>query len=153
MAQSTAGIKLYYGTSTVTNDVAAIPTEWTEIPDITSIPALGAPPAKLETTTLAQTEQKTYINGLMDLGGSFEFGANMTPALVAAVTAAAATPATGTVRGFSVLFPAPLDLRYWWTGEVLAVAPGESSVDAVATTTLYISQSTALTEVDGGAVS
>ena len=85
MAQSTAGIKLYYGTSIVTNDVPAIPTEWTELPDITSIPALGAPPAKLETTTLAQTEQKTYINGLMDLGGSFEFGANMTPALVAAV--------------------------------------------------------------------
>lgn len=147
MAQSTAGIRLYYGTSTVTNDVPAIPTEWTEIPDITSTPALNSAPAKLETTTLAETVQKTYINGLIDLGGSFEFSANMTPSLIAAVDLAAVDPGDGYARAFSIVFPAPLSTRYWWTGEVLPVAPGENSVDAVATTTLYISQETAIQDV------
>lgn len=147
MAQSTAGIKLYYGSSTVTNNVAAIPTSWTEIPDITGVPAMNSTPAKLDSTTLAETTQKTYINGLMDLGGSFEFPANMTPALVAAVAICSADPSAGTVWGFSVVYPAPLSTRYWWTGEVQAVRPGEASVDAVASTTVYISQSTALAEV------
>ena len=153
MAQSTAGIKVYYGTSLVTNGVPAIPATWTEIPDITSVPAMSASPEKLETTTLAETIQKTYINGLQDLGGAFEFGANMTPELVAAVNLAAADPGAGNARAFKVSFPAPLELGYWWTGEVMPVKPGESSVNAVATTTVYISQSTALTEVDESAVS
>jgi hypothetical protein len=148
MAQSTAGIKLYYGTSTVTDSVPAIPSSWTEIPDIVSTPALNAAPAKLDSTTLAETEQKTYIKGLMDLGGSFEFTANMTPALIAAAALAAVDPGTGYARGFSIVFPAPLSKRYWWTGELSTVAPGESSVDAVAQTTLYISQETAIAPVD-----
>ena len=153
MAQSTAGIKLYYGTSTVTNNVPAVPSTWVEIPDIVSTPALNSSPAKLETTTLSELVQKTYINGLMDLGGSFEFGANMTPALVAAVDAAAAAPSTGTARAFKISFPEPLEIGYWWTGDIEPVAPGEASVDAVATTTVYISQSTALTKIDESGVS
>ena len=147
MAQSTAGIKLYYGESTVTNNVPAIPASWDELPDIVSTPALNAAPAKLDSTTLAETVQKTYINGLMDLGGSFEFTANMTPALVAAAALAAAAVGTGKARAFSIVFPAPLSKRYWWVGELSTVAPGESAVDAVAQTTLYISQETAITEV------
>lgn len=148
MAQSTAGIKVYYGTSTVTNNVPAIPSSWTEIPDIISTPALNATPAQLDSTTLAETVQKTYIAGLQDLGGSFEFGANMTAALISAVNAAAEAPSAGTARAFKISFPAPLSKGYWWTGEVQPVAPGEASVDAVATTTVYISQETALAEVD-----
>jgi hypothetical protein len=153
MAQSTAGIKVYYGESTVTDGVPVIPSSWTEIPDITSTPAMNAAPAKIDTTTLAELRQKTYINGLMDLGGSFEFKANMTPELVEAANAAAADAATGKARAFSIVFPAPLSKRYWWTGEVLPVAPGEAAVDAAATTTLYISQATALIEVDEDEVS
>lgn len=147
MAQSTAGIKLYYGESTVTLGVPAIPSSWDEIPDIVSTPDLSAAPAKLDSTTLAQTVQKTYINGLQDLGGSFEFEANMTPELVAAVALAAVDPGTGKARAFSIVFPAPLSKRYWWTGEIKPVAPGAASVDAVAATKLYISQETAIAEV------
>lgn len=147
MAQTTAGIKLYYGESTVTSGVPAIPTEWTEIPDITGVPAMASSPESIETTTLAETQYKTYISGLQDLGGSFEFPANMTPELVTAVTAAAGDPGTGKARAFSVVFPAPLSIRYWWTGKVDKVAPGEASVNGVVTTTVYISQETALQEV------
>ena len=147
MAQSTAGIRLYYGESTVTSGVPAIPTAWTEIPDITGTPALHAAPAMLETTTLAETQYKTYISGLQDLGGAFEFPANMTPELIAAVATAAVAPGTGKARAFSIVFPAPVSKRYWWTGEIEPVKPGEASVDAVATTTVYISQGTPLQEV------
>ena len=148
MAQSTAGIKLYYGTSVS----GAIPTTWTEIPDIISTPALSAAPAQLETTTLSERVQKTYIQGLQDLGGSFEFNANMTPGLVTAVDTAAVPPETG-ARAFKISFPAPLEIGYWWAGDVQPVAPGEASVDSVATTTLYVSQATALTKVDESGVS
>lgn len=147
MAQSTAGIKVYYGESTVTDNVPAIPSTWTEIPDIISTPALNATPAQLDSTTLAETVQKTYIAGLQDLGGSFEFSANMTPALVSAVDTAAVAPGTGKARAFKISFPAPLSVGYWWTGSVEPVRPGEASVDAVATTTVYISQETALAKV------
>lgn len=153
MAQSTAGIKLYYGSAVVTLGVAAVPASWVEIPNITSTPAMSATPAKLETTDLSELVQKTYINGLQDLGGSFEFAANMTPELVDAINICSAAPSAGTVWGFKISYPAPLSVGYWWTGEVLPVAPGEASVDSVATTTVYISQSTALTEVDESAVS
>ena len=147
MAQSTAGIKLYYGESTVTNGVPAMPAAWTEIPDITGVPAMSASPEKLETTSLAELQYKTYITGLQDLGGSFEFPANMTPELVAAVALAAVDPGTNKARAFSVVFPAPLSTRYWWTGEVDPVAPGEASVNAVTTTTVYVSQATGLQAV------
>lgn len=147
MAQSTAGIRLYYGDATVSGSNITIPSTWTEIPDITGTPAMASAPATLETTTLAQTVQKTYINGLMDLGGTFEFNANLTPALIAAVDLAAADPGTGKTRAFSLVFPAPLSTRYWWTGKVLPVAPDAASVDAVAAAILYISQETAVQDV------
>ena len=153
MAQTTAGIKLYYGTSTVTDDVPALPASWSEIPDITTTPALNATPAQIDSTTLAQEVQKTYEAGLIDLGGSFEFGANMTTALVTAVDLAVVDPGDGYARAFSIVFPDPLGTRWWWTGEILEVAPGEAAVDGIASTTLYISQATALADVDDDAVS
>ena len=153
MAQSTAGITLSYGESTVTNNVATVPATWTDIPDITGTPSMNASPAKLDSTTLAAVKYKTYISGLMDVGGSLEFPANMTPALVDAVDLAAAVPATGKVRAFKLSFPAPLSIAYWWTGEVLPVAPGEASVDAVATTTVYVSQESEPIKIDAAAVS
>jgi len=143
MAQSTAGIKLYYGASIN----HAEPLSWTEIPDITGVPAMSSAPNKLETTTLSATTMKTYINGLQDLGGSFEFPANMTPELVSAVDTAAAAPGSG-ARAFKVSYPAPLSTGYWWEGEIQAVRPGEAGVDAVATTTLYISQETEIADID-----
>lgn len=151
--QSTAGIKLFYGTSTVTDGVPAVPSSWTAIPDITGTPALGSEPNQLETTTLAETVQKTYIAGLQDLGGSFAFPANFTAELIDAVDAAAVDPGTGYARAFLIDFPAPLNVGYWWTGETQAVAPGEMGVDQVVTTTVYVSQATALTKIDSSAIS
>lgn len=150
MAQSTAGIKLYYGTST---DGSTVPASWTEIPDITGVPSMGAPPAKLDSTDLSATEYKTYINGLIDLGGALEFPANLTPELMTAVDTAAVVPSSPAARAFKVSFPSPVSTGYWWFGEIETVKPGESGVDAVLTTTLYISQESGLTKVDESEVS
>ena len=134
MAQNTAGVKLVYGTATIENGVVTPPTERTHIPGLTSFPAMGAAPSVLDATTTDDLKYKTGIPGLIDLGGVLEFTANHTPELVAAVEAAM------DANYFAIEFPEPLSERYWWLGEIQPIAPGEVGVDAVVTTTLYISQ-------------
>jgi hypothetical protein len=81
IAISSLGVKVYY---TVAADTAA-PTsanDFIEIPEVKSIPSLSPAPDTLETTPLANTEYKTYINGLKDLGGALEFTVNLTQDLL-----------------------------------------------------------------------
>lgn len=154
MAQSTAGIKLYANEATVTEGSPVYPTDgWDAIPDITGIPAMNATPNQLQTTTLDELVQHTYIAGLQDLGGSFEFSANLTPGLIDAVDEYTGDPAPGKVWAFKLSFPAPLSISYWWTGSIQPVRPGEGGVDAVATTTVYISQETSIKVVEEESVS
>lgn len=141
MAQNTAGVKLVYGAATIAGETITPPASWSPIPGITSFPALSAKPESLDTTTTDELEFKTYIAGLKDLGGMLEFGANMTPALETAVTTAQGT----TINCFAVEYPAPLSERYWWIGHIEPVAPGEAGVNAVLTTTLYVSQESEFT--------
>lgn len=144
MAQTTLGIRVYYGEATVTNGVPAIPATWTEIPEITSIPAMSSAPEKIDVTPISETVMKVYKSGLMDLGGSLEFKANHTPELESVVTAAAAAPAAGKARAFSIVYPAPLSQRQWWTGQVQKIKPGEAGVNGALTTSIYISTETAV---------
>lgn len=138
MAQSTAGIKLYYGTMTGT-DFNTAPTDWTEIPDVTSIPALGGEPNMLDVTVLSETEQKHYIAGLKDGGGSMQYSVLMTPAMLTATDAAAALKGK---CAFKIEFPAPLNCYYWYKGDALPVMPGEAEVDGVLSSTFYTSVET-----------
>lgn len=148
MAQSTAGIKLFAAEATVTSGSPVYPTTgWKQIPDITGIPAMNSTPNQLQTTTLDELVQHTYIAGLQDLGGSFEFSANLTPELIEAVEEFTGDPPAGKVWAFKLSFPAPLSVSYWWTGSIQPIRPGEGGVDAVATTTVYISQETAIADV------
>lgn len=81
IAISSLGVKVYY---TVAADIAA-PTsanDFIEIPEVKSIPSLSPAPDTLETTPLANTEYKTYINGLKDLGGALGFTVNLTQDLI-----------------------------------------------------------------------
>lgn len=75
IALSTAGVVVSYG---VEATAGSKPTSWTTIPDIKEVPEMNPEPETLETTTLAETEYKTYIAGLKDLGGSLAFVANFT---------------------------------------------------------------------------
>lgn len=73
---STAGIKIGYAVETAAGTRPT--TGYTVIPSIKSIPSLNPAPDTLETTDLSQTEYKTYIDGLKDLGGALTFTANLT---------------------------------------------------------------------------
>lgn len=79
---STAGIHLYYA---VEESAGVRPTDkasYTDLVGVKSIPSLNPSPDTLETTTLNETEWKTYIDGLKDLGGALEFTFNLTQDLV-----------------------------------------------------------------------
>ena len=56
-------------------------TGFKKLPGIKEIPEMNPSPETLETTSLDNTEYKTYIDGLKDLGGSLAFVANFTQEL------------------------------------------------------------------------
>lgn len=145
-AQSSAGIKVYYGDATVgTGGVITAPTTWTEIPDITSLPALQGDPNMLDTTTLAETDSKTYTFGLDDNGGLLNYNIWFTSEAITAAAAAATAPTSGKRRAFKISFPAPLSKDYWYCGMAKPLLPGETEVDGVVATVLHTSMETAPT--------
>lgn len=89
IALSSLGVRVYYGVIDETKindkentvDISEVD-PFIEIPEVKSIPSLSPAPDTLETTPLANTEYKTYINGLKDLGGALEFTANLTQELI-----------------------------------------------------------------------
>ena len=73
---STAGMYLAY---CVESTAGSRPTSgYTTIPEVKSIPSFNPSPEGIESTTLSETEYKTYVKGLKDLGQALEFNANMT---------------------------------------------------------------------------
>lgn len=157
MAQSSAGIKLYYtDDATISNTgVVSLPSSgitWSEIPDVTSIPALGGEPNMLDCTVLSETVQKRYIPGLKDPGGSLGYAVLMTPAMLTATNAAVSAfegLESGKAMAFAVQFPAPLNRYYWYSGQPVAVSPGETEIDGVLSSTFYTSVGSTITEVTG----
>ena len=104
---STAGITLNYAVESAAD---SRPVEgYTKVPEIKSIPEMNPEPETLETTTLEETEYKTYIDGLKDLGGALSFTANLTKDLVTAweaVVQAAKTAAdSGKATWWCILIP------------------------------------------------
>lgn len=70
MAILSKGIKLSYGTPV---DGGSGSVSYTDLTNLTEIPALGGTPEKVDTTTLADAN-KHYINGIKDYGDlSFKF--------------------------------------------------------------------------------
>ena len=79
---STAGIHLYYAVEATKGTRPTTKSDYTDLVGIKSIPSMNPAPETLETTDLNQTEYKTYIDGLKDLGGALEFTFNLTQDLV-----------------------------------------------------------------------
>ena len=79
---STAGIHLYYAVEATAGTRPTSKSDYTDLVGVKSIPSMNPAPETLETTDLNQTEYKTYIDGLKDLGGALEFTFNLTQALV-----------------------------------------------------------------------
>lgn len=72
---STAGSKVGWAKGT---DDKTVPKSFTKIPEVKEVPELNPEPATLETTTLEETEYKTYTSGLKDLGGAIALTCNFT---------------------------------------------------------------------------
>ena len=78
---STAGIHLYYAVEETKGTRPTAKANFTDLVGVKSIPSMNPAPETLETTTLNETEYKTYIDGLKDLGGALEFTFNLTQEL------------------------------------------------------------------------
>jgi len=134
MAQISQGIKLGYGVFTAPS---TRPSEYTYIPDITGIPALGASPSTHQVTDLDNTSH-VYIKGLADVGGNLDFPCIFTSEVIDAVDTAITAEESGTIHEWAVEFPAPLNKRAYFQGEASMVFNESVDVDAPITGTVSL---------------
>ena len=144
IALNTAGVTFGYA---VEASAKVRPTTgYTLIPDIKEIPEMNPEPETLETTVLSETEYKTYIEGLKDLGGALSFLANFTEELEGAwaelVEAYKTAKADGKSVWFEVKHPG-LDKSVFFTGQPSAMGLPAMGVNAVLETNLYITPTNA----------
>lgn len=144
IAISTAGVTVGYAVETT---AGTKPTAgYTLIPDIKKTPSLNPSPNGLDSTVLSETEYKTYINGLKDLGGSLEFTANLTEALITAwgeLTTAFAGLTGGKQIWFEIKHP-DLTKSVFFKGEPTKIGLPEFTVDVVSEVSLFVAPISAL---------
>lgn len=144
IALSTAGVTVGYAVEATAGTRPT--TGYTIIPDIKEVPEMNPEPETLETTTLAETEYKTYIEGLKDLGGALSFLANYTTELETAwgelVEEYQTAKAAGKAVWFEVKHPG-LAKSVFFTGQPSAMGLPAMSVGAVLETNLFITPTNA----------
>ena len=144
IAISTAGVTFGYAVETTKGTRPT--TGYTLIPDIKEIPEMNPEPETLETTVLSETEYKTYIEGLKDLGGALSFLANYTSELETAWGELVSAYETAAETGLSVWFEIKhpkLDKSVFFTGQPSAMGLPAMSVNSVLETNLYITPTNA----------
>lgn len=106
---STAGIHLYYAVEKTKGTRPTAKADYEDLLGVKSTPDLNPAPDTLETTTLNETEWKTYIDGLKDMGGALEFTFNLTEELIGLwdelMEAYEAAKATGLATWFLIDIP------------------------------------------------
>lgn len=141
---STAGTTLSYAVETTAGTRPT--TGYTIIPGVKSTPATNVSPETLDTTDLAETEFKTYIDGLKDLGGALEFTANLTEVLMSKWEALMSAYKTAKSDGKAVWFciaTKGLSKAVYFKGNPSPLGMPETSVGAVLENTLYITPTNA----------
>ena len=146
---STAGIQLLYA---VEETAGTRPTSgYTRIRGIKSTPSLNPAPDTLETTTLDETEYKTYIDGLKDLGGALEFTFNLTEELITNWEALMDNYEAGKLANkatwFCIVVPG-LTKAFFFTGNPSEMGLPETEVNAVLEITNYITPTNAPAKFD-----
>ena len=141
---STAGVQLWYAVET---SAGVRPTSgYVRIKGIKSTPSLNPAPDTLETTTLDETEYKTYIDGLKDLGGALEFTFNLTEELITnwgtLMTTYTTAKASGKAIWFEILVPG-LTNAFFFTGNPSEMGLPETEVNSVLEITNYITPTNA----------
>ena len=146
VAINTAGVTFGYA---VESTAGTRPTSgFTVIPDIKSIPEVNPEPSTLESTVLSETEYKTYISGLKDLGGALSFTANYTSELEGVwetlMSAYNSAKEEGKAVWFEIKHP-KLEKSVYFTGEPSAMGLPAMEVDAILETSLFITPTNAPT--------
>lgn len=141
---STAGVYVAYA---VEETPGTRPTAgYKKLTGAKSTPSLNPSPETLETTTLDETEYKTYIDGLKDLGGALEFTFNLTEELIgewdALMTAYETARAAGKATWFTIVIPG-LTKAFFFTGNPSEMGLPETSVSSVLEITNYITPTNA----------
>lgn len=138
---STAGIHLYYAVEETAGTRPTVKTAYKDLVGVKSIPSLNPSPETLETTTLNETEWKTYIDGLKDLGGALEFTFNLTQDLVTMwdtlMEAYEAAKATNKATWFLIDIPGLTEGLYF-PGNPSSMGIPEAAVSSVLEITNYI---------------
>ena len=146
IALSTAGVTFGYAVESTKGTRPT--TGYIIIPDVKEIPEMNPEPETIETTTLAETEFKTYIEGLKDLGGALSFLANYTTELETAWAALVTAYKTANGADKSVWFEVKhpkLEKSVFFTGQPSAMGLPAMSVGNVLETNLYITPTNAPT--------
>ena len=144
VAISTAGITLGYAVETTAKTRPT--TGYKIIPDLKEIAEMNPEPSSLESTTLAETEYKTYIEGLKDLGGALSFLANFTTELetewAALMTAYDTAKTSGKSIWFEVKHP-KLTKSVFFTGQPAKMGMPGATVDSIYEVNLFITPTNA----------
>lgn len=138
---STAGIHLYYAVEATKGTRPTTKSDYTDLVGVKGIPSMNPAPETLETTDLNQTEYKTYIDGLKDLGGALEFIFNLTQDLVTMwgelMEAFEAAKATNKATWFLIDIPG-LEEGLYFPGNPTSMGIPEAAVSSVLEITNYI---------------
>lgn len=140
---STAGMLLVYAVETTAGTRPT--TGYTKIPEVKSMPSFNPAPETIQSTTLEETEYHTYVEGLKDLGGALEFGANLTADLITAwetCNTAHDDLTGGKAMWFAVVHP-KLEKAVFFKGDPSPLGLNEATVGSMAETTLYITPNSA----------
>lgn len=141
---STAGIHLKYA---VEETAGTRPTTgYTDLLGVKTTPSLNPAPESLETTDLNETEYKTYIPGLKDLGGAIEFTFNLTQDFIDAwdelMTEYEGAKATGKSVWFLIDIPG-LTEAWYFRGDPSSLGLPETAVNSVLEAIAYVTPTAA----------
>jgi len=134
---NTIGVKLKWASESTAGSRPA--SGYVQIPDIKNTPSIDINPNKIEVTNL-EDEYRRYIDGVKDVGDSFDFTANLTADLKtkwnSCVSAAEAAWNCSKATWFEISIP-NFD-SFYFAGIPSELGVGEMGVDAVVEATLHI---------------
>lgn len=141
---STAGMRLAYAVETTAGERPT--TGYKPVPEVKSMPSFNPAPNTIDSTTLEETEYMTYVQGLKDLGGALEYGANLTDDLMDfwdTVLSDYDTAVEGKKAMWWAVIHPKLAKATFYQGTPAPIGFNEAAVGAMAETTLYITPTSA----------
>ena len=139
VAINTAGVTVGYAVEATAGTRPS--TGYTVLPDIKSVPELNPSPETLESTNLMETEYKTYIEGLKDLGGALSFTANLTKELITVwdelIKKYEEATEAGKATWFEIRHP-KLEKSVYFSGQPSKTGLPAIEVNSILETNLYI---------------